>query len=546
MRNPKTQLAIIFLVAVSLVSIKALFHPGFFTSHDGWNHVARLYHFNQAVNDGQLVPRWSGNLLNGFGYPLFFFSYHLPWYMAMVFLRLGLSIFDAIKGVFIVTYVVSGLTMYLFGTAMWGRLPALVVSILYLFTPYRLAVIFVRGNVGEATAFMFIPLVFWATFELSRRYRFSRIFVGALAVFGLLLSHAMVSLLFLIPLFLFTAACAFQTRNKGTFLASFGSLVCLGTLLSAYYLLPAAVYKSLTVFKEMYHTLYVNYFTPLRTLFYSPWGYSPLGHPGEMSRGVGLVLWLVGGLGLSFLLIVFGRHSKQKKRDVVWGSVLVASFLFAVFMMLEVSAPVWRIIEPLALVDFPWRFLAVTTFIGSTLSGYVLSQVKSLRGVVAVGLILAALYTNRNHLRVNQYTDIPLSLYIASELTTSMDHEYLPKDIDYNQAKNSRERVSGNARISDIQQKSNEISFTSESPVGTEAQIHHGYFPGWLATIDGRQVELRPSDRGEMLIKLPFGVHRGVLRYSGTPLIKMSEAISLGTLVYIFLKLLRERARGKN
>ena len=76
---------IIFLITVlSVFVLKDLFKPYFYTSHDGIHQVVRLYYFDQALRDGQIPPRWAGGLLNGFGYPLFIFSYHLPWLMAEI------------------------------------------------------------------------------------------------------------------------------------------------------------------------------------------------------------------------------------------------------------------------------------------------------------------------------------------------------------------------------------------------------------------------------------------------------------------------------
>ena len=109
----KHYILIIGLIIISLVGVKGLFHSGFYTSHDGWHMVARLYYFYQSLQDGQFPPRWGGLLLNKFGYPLFIYSYHLPWWIGSVFMYLGFNIFDAIKGTFILTYVLSGITMYL-------------------------------------------------------------------------------------------------------------------------------------------------------------------------------------------------------------------------------------------------------------------------------------------------------------------------------------------------------------------------------------------------------------------------------------------------
>lgn len=104
---------VLIILIFSLVGIKALFYPGLYSAHDIWHQVARFYHYSKAVSDGQIPPYWIGNLANGYGYPLFFFSYHLPWILGLPFLGLGISIPETLKILFVFSYILSGIFMYL-------------------------------------------------------------------------------------------------------------------------------------------------------------------------------------------------------------------------------------------------------------------------------------------------------------------------------------------------------------------------------------------------------------------------------------------------
>src|SRR5438270_619418 len=88
---------LILIMLFSIMGMKALFHPGLFTAHDIWHQVARLYYYNLAVSDGQFPPYWISTLANNYGYPLFFFSYHLPWLLALPLLNLGIDIPTVLK-----------------------------------------------------------------------------------------------------------------------------------------------------------------------------------------------------------------------------------------------------------------------------------------------------------------------------------------------------------------------------------------------------------------------------------------------------------------
>ena len=160
-------LVVIFIILTSLITLRDLFKPGFYTSHDGIHQIVRFYYFDQSLREGQIPPRFAGGLLNGFGYPLFIFSYHLPWLIAEPLHLAGLSIFDSIKMTFLLGFIFSGIAMYFFQKAIFGTLAAFVGTTLYLFAPYRFSNIFVRAAIGDATSFIFPPIIFLALYKIK-------------------------------------------------------------------------------------------------------------------------------------------------------------------------------------------------------------------------------------------------------------------------------------------------------------------------------------------------------------------------------------------
>src|SRR3989338_7146703 len=94
-------LVLFFLVISSLFTLKDLFLPGFYTSHDGPHQVVRAYYYHELIQEGQFPPRYVGMLNYGFGYPLFIFSYHMPWLIAELFRFLGFGVIPAIKMTFL-------------------------------------------------------------------------------------------------------------------------------------------------------------------------------------------------------------------------------------------------------------------------------------------------------------------------------------------------------------------------------------------------------------------------------------------------------------
>src|SRR3989344_4801505 len=230
---------LLIIFTISLFLLKDLYRPGFYTSHDGPNQIVRLFHFNQALDDGQFPPRWNAGLLNGFGYPLFLFSYHLPWWIAQVPRIFGADIFGSIKFVFVVTYAFSAIAMYLFIKNMWGKAAAFTAAFVYLVTPFRFVDIFIRAALGESVSFAFIPLVFWALYRMRYGYRFSSILIGIIGLTGLLLTHVMIFSLLVVPLTLWFLQNLSYTANRKKYIKLVLCIITGAVGLSAYYTFPA-------------------------------------------------------------------------------------------------------------------------------------------------------------------------------------------------------------------------------------------------------------------------------------------------------------------
>src|SRR3989344_5628930 len=189
------KISLIFLTLLSLWVTRDFFRPEFCRSHDALYHIVRLDQFHKALISGQSPVRWAPDLLNGLGYPLFVVNYHLPYYLAEAFHLAGLSLFAAIKTVFIISLTASALTSFWLFYA-WTKKPsaATLGAVFYILAPYRLANIFERGALGETLAYAFVPLLFLGLDHIRTR-RSPHLFIFALTATSL--SHTVILLVFL-------------------------------------------------------------------------------------------------------------------------------------------------------------------------------------------------------------------------------------------------------------------------------------------------------------------------------------------------------------
>lgn len=539
-------LVILFIVVLSLVTLKDLFKTGYYTSHDGIHQVPRLYYFDQAILDGQIPPRWAGGLLNGFGYPLFIFSYHMPWFIAEPIHLIGFSIFDSIKITFILGFLLSGITMFYFQKILFGRFAAFIGTILYLFAPFRFSNIFVRGAIGDATLFIFPPLIFSALFKIREAKKINLVWlcIGSIALSGMVLSHAMVSMFYFLCVGLYVIYMFFLNKNKKIILASSMILLLLTFGLTAYYFIPSFWERNLTRFSEIMGPAHIgNKFISISQLIYSPWGYGTMdAYEGGMSFQIGIAQWFIALIALIVLIKSIIKWDKSKYSE---GLFFLCIFILSIILMLKISLPFWKVIGDIAIVDFPWRILSLTIFSTSVLAGFVISVVRNkiFKFIIALILIVLAFYANRNHLRINQSLDWPLDFYLKLEKTTNTYDEYIPKWVRTEAIDNFTSKVESSIEKANIdieKNKSNHLSFSIDAPSEGIVKINTVYYPGWQVFVNGKSADIK-YDSGLIEFRVGEGRSNVISRFRETPLRQFSNLLTLTTIGFIIFCLVKYR-----
>src|SRR3989344_261372 len=274
----------VLLLFLSLLPLFDLLNPGLPITHDGIDHVARIANFYQNLQEGNLIPRWAGNLNWGFGHPVLMFLYPLPSYLASAFHFLGASFIDSVKLVFALSFILSGFSMYLWTREVLGKKEGIAAAVLYLFAPYRFVDLYVRGAVGEHMAFVFPPLVLYFLFRISKtklnffdKNFFFLITGGALSLAGFILSHNAISLLFAPFIFFYVLFLFWQTKNLRSLTLSFLSIFVFGALFSFFFWFPAFFEGKYTLRDIVIEGIYLERFVNFRDLFYSPWNFGGTG-----------------------------------------------------------------------------------------------------------------------------------------------------------------------------------------------------------------------------------------------------------------------------
>lgn len=547
------------VVIFSILGIRELFEPSFFESHDGIIHVMRLAHFDQALKDGQFPVRWLPTWMAGYGSPVFNFNWSLPYYLGSILHALGLSYQTSVEAVFALTYSLSGIFCYLLvKNLLANNWAALTGSVLYIWAPYRFTDIFVRGALGEASAFLFLPLLFWLTLELTKSASNSKLLITSLAWAGFILTHNIMSLVGVGIISSFLVWKLINESGQWQFFKKGFLAIVLGLSLSASFILPAIFEKKYSRISEL-ETIY-NYkeqFVPLAAIINSPWKYAyavPKNQEFSMSFQLGLIHLMIPLLIL--VMLVFVR--KQDKLRV-WGFFFLLVFLLTIFLTNPASEAVYELTSLPSVINFPWRFLAATTFASSILSAILVIYVQRWAWVLTLGLIALsiAIYLPYSKIVSWQFTatDSQYREMIRTNINFLPDTEFLPISNNYLQLLADRgpatkrlffEDDLGLSKISNFEK--NNLSYFAEIETNTAVIIRANtfYFPGWKLKTDGQSQSIAKDQYGLINFQIDPGSHHIELSFKNTAIRKVANGIMILALAVLGYLMIREtKFRGK-
>jgi hypothetical protein len=583
----------VLVILFSLFPMGPLLQPGYFwNAHDARHSVYFLFELDRGIQDGLLYPRWQPDFAFGYGYPFFNIYGPLSSYLGEGFHLLGLDYVTAIKAVFALSLVGSGLAMYGFVKRVLGRRAGLVAAVAYMVIPYRLVDIYVRAALAESVAYLFVPLVLWGVWAALHRPRPVHILGLALAFAALIVTHPLTAMLLTLILVLYVAALTlarvateqpwrgFSRESALPWLGHLGHVVApaalglaLGVGLSAFFLLPAMAENRFVRVDQWYGGRYAwgGDFVEFFQLFSPRWGFgtSVPGPDDDVSFQLGAVPFVLS----LFALWPLAQRSSRRRWDrvsqrLVWFFGAMTGVV--VFFMLGLSAPLWQVLPLARLVQFPWRLLMLTVVSMSFLCGAAARGASAREnkapaepgfpGAACLFLVALLILGSAPYMQVETFEQ-PVSLAGLMEFQQSSDEmtgstawvREIPdwSDMaDYHMAGEPltskvhygylyRQPGGAAARTLELRTTSEVIEYSAQRPI--LITFNTFYYPGWRAYLldaeTGAQIrELPIALRGELgliTVRVPAGSGRVLLRFEDTPLRSMSLILSLTSLALL-------------
>lgn len=525
----KKYFGLLLVFTLGVIPLVPLFFPGLPITHDGQDHVARIANFYQSLTEGNIVPRWAGNLNWGYGHPILMFLYPFPSYLASLFHFVGFSLIDSLKIVFGVTYILSGLGMYLWIKNIWGEKAAIAASAMYLYAPYRFVDLYVRGAIGEHVAFLFIPFICYFLVKLAKKYSYWHFFGLSTSIAGLILSHNAMAVMFLPVIFLYFLTLTSNGNKKFPLFVLAAGLIGFG--LSFFFIFPAFFEGKYTLRDKVTGSFeYRNSFVSLQKFFDFSWSF---GGTQLLSKQIGVPI-----IAAFFVCLAFFSHNKNRMLFFI----LAGSLIFSLFLMTQASDVIWSNVTLIQKFQFPWRFLSIVVFSGSVLVGMSVASFKTKKSqkILATVFVFLIVLFSMKYIQVNGYLHKSDAYFQDIYYGTTDTGESAP----IWSVRFMEKRPVGNAKIidgigvielisKDTIDRKYKLKVESERVRVLENTL---YFPNWTVYINGNKTKIEFQDeayRGLITYYVPKGNHEVEVKFEDTKLRWVANIISIAFVVGI-------------
>ncbi len=446
---------------------------------------------------------------------------------------LGLGVVASLKGAIVIIVLLAAVTMFLLARHLFGAPAALVAAVAYTYVPYHMLDLYVRKAFSELTVFAFLPALLLTFHNLRVRGSRWDLIAAALSLAAISTSHTISAMLGPPLLGAYCLFLSLSTSGAGRWkwLWKAAVSVVIGYAVAGFFLLPAVLERN-DVNLHIYTAAYVNYerhFVDPRQLLWWPWGFglSLDGLRDQMSFRLGALQ--IAGLVLAGL--GFSRMRRRSRHAADHVAFFLALTAVALFMTTPASSAVWELLPPLKFVQFPWRFLTLTTLTTGLLCGAAFASrlppagpeggparrkawLSALACSTAFPVAAGLGGTFGVHLRIpldrmgfeeRPYIKLvdrgpdaaprALDRHLVKEHTLGW-FDHLPAGVtsrDAGRADLDRPRVqveSGSATIGSISSRSWEVRFDAEVHTETRIRVNSYRFPGWTVRVDGSTVPL--------------------------------------------------------
>lgn len=542
------------LIIVDLILVSFMYvGPGnLIKTHDGNYHLYRFATSISAFDDGQKFLQLDTDQLQGFGQaPNLFYGPMLSWLVLVVF-KITSNLQISLMFLMLVATIATTFGAYYASKKIFKSEKAgFFTALFFTLEPFHVGELLTRGSFSEYLAFVFIPFIILAIYQIifESKTDFKRIFMLAFSAFGIIMNHNLTAVLIAAMAALFVVFNIRKVFSKPKILFSLILAGILAVGFSAIFILPFLEVREVGIYNifnpDFQKWFYVNgsQVTPadawLPTNMFRP----PAGHA-SVVFGLSPVL-----LVLTIGFLVFRKDIKNENYRRFSMMSIIISAIFVLFST-RIFAFIPAVQNFHSMLQFSQRMLIIQSVLLPFVAGYFIGEkLKNKREIMITAAIASISYIHitTSAIEPGKFA-LPMNVgidYNLIDINIAMG-EYQPifpkvenvKDISATAAgyvkKTISEKgqkadvISGSAKISGFEKKGSRMRLVvSENKNGAEIELPMFYYPGFKAVLNGKPVKTSYSNKNRMVsVKLNPGQNGALEVYYG-----ISPATKIGSIV---------------
>ena len=543
------------LIIVDLILVSFMYvGPGnLIKTHDGNYHLYRFATSISAFDDGQKFLQLDTDQLQGFGQaPNLFYGPMLSWLVLVVF-KITSNLQISLMFLMLVATIATTFGAYYASKKIFKSEKAgFFTALFFTLEPFHVGELLTRGSFSEYLAFVFIPFIILAIYQIifESKTDFKRIFMLAFSAFGIIMNHNLTAVLIAAMAALFVVFNIRKVFSKPKILFSLILAGILAVGFSAIFILPFLEVREVGIYNifnpDFQKWFYVNgsQVTPadawLPTNMFRP----PAGHA-SVVFGLSPVL-----LVLTIGFLVFRKDIKNENYRRFSMMSIIISAIFVLFST-RIFAFIPAVQNFHSMLQFSQRMLIIQSVLLPFVAGYFIGEkLKNKREIMITAAIASISYIHITTSAIEPgKVSLPMNVGVDYNLVDGISiamGEYQPifpkvenvKDISATAAgyvkKTISEKgrkadvISGSAKISGFKKKGSRMRLVvSENKNGAEIELPMFYYPGFKAVLNGKLVKTSYSNKNRMVsVKLNPGQNGALEVYYG-----ISPATKIGSIV---------------
>jgi hypothetical protein len=494
------------------------------------NHFRYALPFYDSIKKGDFYPGWLAESNAGYGDARFRFYPPGLYYLLALFKPLA-GWFGSSLITFVLLSALGSVGVYFWARAFLEPRFALIAGVLYAIAPYHLNELYQASLLSEYAACAVLPFVFAFIDRICERKRMIDVAGLAAAYALLILSNLPLAVIGSLAALVFSLV---RVTGKAALRVDMRLAVgvFLGLAASAFYwvrmLSELPWIKGNLVNPKAYYDYRLNFI------------FSPSALTNRNTWYANLLTLATISLFLPAILL-FWRGSGGKRYVA-----LFVVTIFSFFMTLPLSQPLWQVIPKLSEVQFPWRWLSVTSLTGSVLVAASIphwlelfkSRIRPIYAIPALGVVFSLIFIATQIIWDSDYmTRQEFDSFLPKTRAAVSFKDWLPVDAhELAELPKMTENVTTDSRLVKVEAWEPEYRrFTVSQGTAAQARVKTFYYPNWRASADGSTLSVQPSPEGVMLVDIPDRATTVEITFRDPLKVRITSWVSAVSWIALFL-----------